>query len=203
MEPMHEFSLCQNLLREARITAQAIALQNTAVKPAAKNTTDAINTQSDQLVITAITVRMGLFSGIDKHLLRRAFDVAVADHHRYWPTHSKDHRPLAEYCQPLGEHASAPASLSMQIQLSPQAQLIVEDAGATVYCEQCHRQFIVDGNNFRRHYLNCPHNSEHPTRLLSGNELLITNIQYQLQQTSPLPFSPGRRDKNPEGSSHV
>ncbi|TVZ37857.1 Zn finger protein HypA/HybF involved in hydrogenase expression [Alteromonadaceae bacterium 2753L.S.0a.02] len=152
---MHEFSLCQSLMREA-------------TKIAATRSDELSQHQKIQTpitLITGVTARIGLFAGIDKHLLKRAFDIAIQDHHRQWQDN------------PDGEAAS-----SLNITFAPRAQLTIESLPGAIFCRECNRNYRVDQQEYSTHHLNCTVDPTHHTHLVGGDELLLVNVQ--LQQVS-------------------
>jgi len=171
---MHEFSLCQNLLREAHRIARSEYTEQNPHTPAT----------NDNLVITALSVRMGLFSGVDKHLMQRAFEVALHDFHCYWPTLKADkYRPYHN------------------VFFAPRVELHIEEVPASVYCHDCDTKFNVDHHQFRKNYLSCAHNEAHKTQMLSGDELLLVNLAMHPQPGDPASILFGRPPV--EGSPRV
>lgn len=157
---MHEFSLCQSLLKESLKVAPAYF---------EKKQRNEIPLQGN-LVISAITVRIGLFSGVDKHLLKRAFDAALHDVHRYWPTHRDDSLMSCD-----------------DVVFAPFTQLLVEEAPTAIYCQQCDQNFTIDKQQYRQHHLTCVNDKNHTTQLLSGDEMLLVNLKmHQEKHFSPL-----------------
>lgn len=157
---MHEFSLCQSLLKEALKVAPAyFQKQQSADLPL-----------QGKLVISALTVRIGLFSGVDKHLLKRAFDAALHDVHRYWPAHSTD--------------SFMPCD---DVVFEPFAQLVVEEAPVAIYCQECDQSFTIDKHRYKQHHLTCSNDKNHTTQLLSGDEMLLVNIKmHEENHLSPI-----------------
>ncbi|WP_075186437.1 hydrogenase maturation nickel metallochaperone HypA [Teredinibacter haidensis] len=173
---MHEFSLCQNLLREALKIAKD---QYRQLHPNYNDTTS-------NLIITALTVQLSLFSGVDKHLLKRAFDVALHDFHRYWPSHK--------------QHAN---STHNSVFFSPIVPLYIEEIPAAIYCRDCEERYEVDAQRFRKNYLACLNNENHNTQMLSGDEMLLVNIKMH-EEPADLKLNIFRHFSNPEeDNSHV
>jgi len=176
---MHEFSLCKSLLKEACNAAENQLRSESFDVPSEHSSAPFT------VVIFAISVQISLFSGVDKQLLKRAFNVAIHDFHCYSTQNTN----------------TTPFSLSDGISFSPHAQLHIKEAPAAIFCEECDRQYSVNQQQFSKHYLSCRKNTNHHTRLLSGEEMLLTNIQIQ-KQAPPVDFSSVSKS-NQEGNTHV
>jgi len=170
---MHEFSLCQQLLREAQKVARR------------EYKAPEHNEVNSSLVITAITLRIGLFSGVDKGLMKRAFEAALHDVHCYWPANQE--KKLR--CQ--------------GVFFSPNTQLIIEEVSASVYCKDCCKHYPINQQRFKRNYLSCPESDTHKTVLTSGNDILITNLQMHAESSSTYLNTDFAPNKKQEGNSHV
>ncbi len=172
---MHEFSLCQNLLKEAHDMARREYTKSHGSLSIDQN-----------LVITSLTLRLGLFSGVEKDLLKRAFQVALHDFHCYWPstTETDDINCNGVY-------------------FSPTTQLQIDQVSASIYCQECGTHYPVSKQSYHRHYLNCPNNQNHKTQLISGDEMLLINMQMHPEQASEYISKALNKNNSQEGNSHV
>ncbi|SMF20400.1 Zn finger protein HypA/HybF (possibly regulating hydrogenase expression) [Alteromonadaceae bacterium Bs31] len=138
------------------------------------------------LVVTSLTLRLGLFSGVDKGLLKRAFQVALHDFHCYWPS-----TPETQQAECDG------------VYFSPTTQLIIEQVSASIYCRECGSHYPVSQQSFQRHYLSCPNNHRHITQLISGDEMLLINMQMHPESASTCISEAFKNNNTQEGNSHV
>lgn len=177
---MHEFSLCQSLLKQAAMLAPTL-FKKQAKQPVANG----------NIVISALTVRLGLFAGVDKHLLKRAFDAALHDVHRKWSRshqNSFSHSNLDRFLYPSSNNSSLNNSTSKtkpQVVFAPFTQLVIEEASTTVYCKTCDQHFSITQKHYRESQLSCRNNPQHKTILTSGDELLLVNVKMHLEEVFP------------------
>ena len=172
---MHEFNVCQNLLREAHTMARQEYIKRNG------------NISLDEsLVVTSLTLRLSLFSSVNKDLLKRSFQVALHDFHCYWPT-TTDTEEM---------HCNG-------VYFSPTTQLIIEEVSASIYCRECSTHYPVSQKSFTHHYLSCPNNHSHRTQLISGDEMVLINLQMHPEPARDCIGNVVKKSNTQDGDSHV
>jgi len=166
---MHEFSLCQSLLTQAFKVAPVYFKQQTGESLTHGN-----------IVITALTIRLGLFSGVDKHLLKRAFDAALLDVHRKWTAPHNDNSASHRF-----QTSQITEDAPPHVVFAPFAQLIIEEASTIVYCQECDQHFSVTQKQYREAQLTCRNNPHHKTKLISGDDMLLVNLKMHIEDIFP------------------